>query len=298
MSTEPEDSELRIEAPIELLPDLSDWGIEEFERGTCENTLENRRALRENKARWMHVYSATGEITEYIQVVTSEMMQAALLKNKSVLLVDRRDVDSDYIQSTALIIEPAADSLVPMWVLASTRHWEDVAQEREDRKGTDKKLYRPALAGPPGRCIARRMDGHRCQHWHGGRVDEAELCKVHMSNRPNVIANRGISTVARARNRLLAASVAAVEELESLVHNATSEPVRLGAANSLLDRSGLRMGIEIEQKVEVHVVPASDIVRERLQRLAENQTARELTVARETAAELEEITVEVEVEND
>ena len=68
-----------------------------------------------------------------------------------------------------LIIDPRVDDAVPAWVLAASRKWIEIAEERE-RRGSDGKLFRPAVAGPPARCRARRMDGKRCQNWTGGLV--------------------------------------------------------------------------------------------------------------------------------
>jgi hypothetical protein len=56
--------------------------------------------------------------------------------------------------------------------------------------------------------------------------------------------------------------------LEDLMENAESEPVKLKAATEILDRAGVRGGIEIDSNVSIDVRPAASIIAERLQRLA------------------------------
>ena len=285
----------QIDNPLELLPDLSEWGIDEVDKGICEDTYENRRAIREFKATWRPVFNTDGSPTSYIQVITSEMKQAALVANKSVLLSDRRNPDSDYKTGMALIIEPAADLLAPAWVLAATRAFDDIQEERDRRRGTGKKLFRPSIESAPGRCVAIRIDGHRCQAWHGGRAEEGRMCRTHIANQPNREDNRPVQTVARARNKVQSAAVAAVEELESLL-NATSEPVRLGAARDLLDRAGIRGGIEIDAKVEHSAADPAELVRKRLENIRAKSLERDEAQRRsERAAEADIIDVESEV---
>lgn len=275
------DSSLRIDVPMGLLPDLSEWGIEELDKGVCEDTYENRRALRENKARWQPVYTQDGHPTHMLQVISSEMNQAMLMANKSALLSDDRNPDSDYLTGWSLVLNEAAEKLVPAWIIAASRKWEEVAEEREHRKiEGNPKEYRPALASAPGRCNATRVDGHRCQSWHGGRKDENGMCRTHLASQPNREDNKGVQAVAKARNRVQAAAVAAIEQMEDLMNTATSEPVRLGAAKEILDRAGIRGGIEIENKVEVTVKPARDVVQERLDDMRKKALEREEAILR------------------
>ena len=261
-------SENAIESPLSLLPDLSLWGIEEVDKGVCEDTSDNRRIIRDMKARYIPVFTRDGKPTDLIQVITSEMRTAALTAKKSALLVDDRNPDSDYITGIMLIVEPTADHIVPAWVLSATRHWNEVKKKRDDT-GT---LYRPALIGPPSRCKAKTIDGHRCQKWTNGTVDYGDFCRVHLTNRPNG-EEKTAGHLARARNRLQSASEGAVDALEQLMHSAEGESVRLGAARDILDRAGIRGGIEIDAQV-VNVIPAADEVRKRLLRLKEGAEAK------------------------
>ena len=287
LDSEENNNDPQIESPVGLLPDLSLWGIEEVDKGVCEDSAENRRLLRENHSTWVIVYSADGKPTNLIQAVTPEMKEARLLANKSVLLKDGRNPDSDYITGLDLIIEPRADDLVPAWVLAASRRWEDIAEERA-RRGPGEKTFRPAIAGPPSRCRARRVDGHRCQNWTGGRVQEDGLCKMHIATKAGHDENFGVNIGVKVRNRLLAASLGAAEGLEELAQTATSEPVRLGAYKEILDRSGFRGGFEIDQKVEVTITNAEEIVRKRLDEIARRATERREIEARAEAARAEE----------
>jgi hypothetical protein len=286
-----ENDELVIDTPASLLPDLSLWSIDEVERGVCEDTYDNRRLLRENGATWLVVYTPDGRPTNLIQAVTSEMKQARLLTNKSFLLTDERDPDSDYLTGLSLIIEPRADDAVPAWVLAASRKWVDIEAEREKR-GKDGKLFRPAVAGPPTRCRARRMDGKRCQNWTGGLVMNDGLCKTHIGTRANAEDNFGANIMQKARNRLISATVGAVDGLEELAQEATSESVRLGAYKEILDRAGIRGGVEVDSNININVTSAEEIVRERLAKLA-NRVAIAAPVP-EPEPELEEIVVEVD----
>jgi hypothetical protein len=63
----------------------------------------------------------------------------------------------------------------------------------------------------------------------------------------------------------------AVDMLEDLMQNAVSEPVKLKASTEILDRAGIRGGIELDASVSVHDArPAASIIAERLERLKEN----------------------------
>jgi hypothetical protein len=256
-----------VEGALSLLPDLNQWGIEEVDKGVCEDTAQNRLLIRQFKARYQPVYDSNGKPTPYIQVITSEMRQAQLSANKSVLLVDDRNPDSDYISGLALMVEPAADHIVPAWIIAATRHWLDVADKRKTNPG-----YRPALVGPPSRCAAKKIDGHRCANWTNGTTDYGDFCRMHLSNRPNG-EEESAGHLAKARNRLQSAALSAVDVMEDLMHTATSEVVRTTAAKEILDRAGVRGGIEIDNNVVVTVNNA-DLVRQRLDALRKGAIAK------------------------
>lgn len=290
-----EQSEPQIEAPINLLPDLSLWGIEEVDKGICYDTAENRALLRENKSKWIEVYTKDGHSTNLIQALTPEMRAARVLVNKAVILTDPKDPDSDYLTGFNLLIEVKADDAVPAWVLGATRRWEEVEKEREKR-GDAGKLYRPFLVGPPGRCRATRVDGHRCQNWHSGYADHDGMCRTHFTIKANAEDNYGPNVVQRAKNRIFQATLKAAEVLEELADSATSEDTKLRAANSILDRGGLRGAYEIEQNITVTGKPAAEIVQERLAKMA---LAAAPTTPEDTEGEvIEAELVEIEVKTD
>jgi hypothetical protein len=72
----------------------------------------------------------------------------------------------------------------------------------------------------------------------------------------------------------------AVDKLEELMEYAESEPVKLKAATEILDRAGVRGGVEIDTNVNIDVRPAADVIAERLSRLSAG--------AAQTAARIQE----------
>ena len=73
----------------------------------------------------------------------------------------------------------------------------------------------------------------------------------------------------RARKKLVQSAPYAVDVLEELMQTATSEPVRLKASTEILDRAGVRGGLEVDANVSVtEARPATEIIAERLNRLA------------------------------
>ena len=85
----------------------------------------------------------------------------------------------------------------------------------------------------PRRCTAHNRAGAPCGKFamRGQRV-----CKNHGGGSPQALA-KAAEAVELAELRLRNLAPRAVSELESLVTSATSEQVRLQAANSLVDRS-------------------------------------------------------------
>jgi hypothetical protein len=74
------------------------------------------------------------------------------------------------------------------------------------------------------------------------------------------------------------------------MESAESEPVKLKAATEILDRAGIRGGIEIDAKVDISVRPASELINERLARLRPNAISildAEIVQEPDTASETE-----------
>lgn len=253
--------EYQINTPTDLRPDLEMYGIEEVDRGVCDDTYENRSVLRVNRLKWNTIYDDTGNPTGHIQVISPEMeafRNRLSAEDRRGILVDPRDLNSDYITEEALLIEELADHLVPLWVIHSTKTWNRVREARVTDAGK-----MPSLGGPPTRCRAIKQDGNRCLLWSSGRISDDGLCKTHLGTKKPQIHG----AIMRARERVHQAAPKAVEVLEQLMESAESEPVKLKAATELLDRAGIRGGVEIDAKLEIDVRPAAELIQERLKRL-------------------------------
>ena len=131
-------------------------------------------------------------------------------------------------------------------------------------------LYCDRVASAVGRLSVRAFglvedDGIRCMLWSSGRPKDAGMCRVHLRH-----VNKSPSDeIERARKKLVQSAPYAVDVLEELMQTATSEPVRLKASTEILDRAGVRGGVEIEANVSVtETRPATEIISERLNRLA------------------------------
>jgi hypothetical protein len=277
-----EKPDVRIDEPINLRPDLSLLGIQESDRGVCEDTYENRAILRRSKLNWAPVYATNGVPTGLIQAISSEMLterRVLSLAEKKPLLTDPSNKNSDYLIGYDLIAEESTDYLVPPWVIGATRSW--IKEQTEPVKSSKRK---PAAL--PHRCNAIKDDGIRCQLWSSGRLTDDGLCRIHLGS----LKRRPGDDIERARAKLTQAAPYAVDVLEDMMSNAESEPVKLKAATEILDRAGVRGGVELDANVNLDVRPAASIIAERLNRLAVN--------AMSNAASLAATGVTVEVETD
>jgi hypothetical protein len=254
--------EVQVDEPVNMRPNLSDVGIEEVERGVCQDTYENRAALRRAKMNWDPVYSSNGVPTGLIQARSPEMDRARRvlsLGEKKPILVDPNILNSDYITGYELLAESAADHIVPPWVVNATRNY-----LKEQEAGGPSSPKRQPL-GLPTRCRAIKDDGIRCMLWSSGRLKDDGYCRVHLG----AIQRKPGEDVERARAKLTQAAPYAVDVLEDLMENAASEPVRLKASTEILDRAGVRGGVEFDARLEVTDGRSpAQIVAERLNRLA------------------------------
>jgi hypothetical protein len=252
---------IEVDQPVNMRPDLSEIGIDELERGICQDTYGNRAILRRHKMGWDPVYSSNGVPTGLIQARSAEMEKARRvisLGEKKPILVDPNIINSDYVTGYDLLAESASDYLVPPWVLGATRNY-----LKEQEAGGAKPGRQPL--GLPTRCRAIKDDGIRCMMWSSGRLKDDGYCRVHLGS----IQRKPGEDVERARAKLTQAAPYAVDVLEELMENAESEPVRLKASTEILDRAGVRGGIEFDARLEVTDGRSpADIVAERLNRLA------------------------------
>lgn len=261
-SNEEERPEYQIDEPVDLRPDLSLLGIEEAEKGVCEDNYQNRAILRRAKLAWDPVWSSNGVPTGLIRARSKEStMERRLLSlaEKRPIMVDPTSNNSDYLTGLDLLAEEASDYLVPPWVIHSTRLY---LKEQED--GGPKSPKRKPLA-QPHRCRHIKDDGIRCMLWSSGRPKDDGLCRIHLRSTQHKTSD----DIERARQKLTQAAPYAVDMLEDLMENAESEPVKLKAATEILDRAGVRGGVEIDTTVNVDVRPAAQVIAERLDRLAQ-----------------------------
>lgn len=263
-----EPAELEIEAPPGLLPDLSEWGIEEIERGVCEDTSENRAVIRKNKAQCRTVFDSNGMPTGYIQVISAEMYQAAQALSKTSLLSDPDDYNSDFLSGLKLLMAEDAKSITPTWVIRTTQTY--IKQQEQRRSlGQDAELLQSRLVAVPTRCNVTKADGTRCWGWSNGASEMAGMCRIH-ARRASRSPVQAMSTAQMMRNRLQSG---APDMLERLAVLAESEDERIAstAIRDWLDRAGYKAVDYSEQKVEVVHTDAADTVRDRLKKLRQGQ---------------------------
>ena len=278
-----ERAEYVIDEPLDLRPDLTLIGLEEVDKGVCEDTFENRQVLRRAKLNWDPVYSTNGIPTGLIRARSQQSTierRILSLSEKKPIMVDPDNRNSDYLTGLDLVAEEKTDYLVPPWVIGATRLW-----LKEQEEGGPRSEKRKPLA-LPHRCRQIKDDTIRCMLWSSGRPNDDGLCRIHLRTSKHKTSD----DIERARTKLQQAAPYAVDMLEDLMENAESEPVKLKAATEILDRAGVRGGIEIDSTVNIDVRPAASIISERLNRLASG--------AIEAAGKLAAAGVRVETEED
>ncbi len=252
---------LVIDLPVAARADLTELGIEELDRGVCEDTFPNRAILRKSKLVWETIYNQDGSASGLLKVRSAESTRERRIQSlseKRPLLVNPSDNNSDYLTGLDLIAEEATDYLVPPWVLGATRKW---LKEQENGGPASDKRQPAAL---PHRCRQVKFDGIRCMLWSSGAPKDDGLCRIHLRH----LKHKTSDDIERAREKLMQAAPFAVDKLEELMEYAESEPVKLKAATEILDRAGVRGGYEVDNNLNVEVRPAAEIIAERLDRLA------------------------------
>jgi hypothetical protein len=267
-------AEYQIDEPVDLRPDLSVLGIEEADKGVCEDNYTNRAILRRARLSWDPVYSTNGVPTGLIRARSKESTverRLMSLAEKRPIMMDPTSNNSDFLTGLDLLAEEASDYLVPPWVIHSTRLY-----LKEQENGGPKSDKRKPLA-QPHRCRQIKDDGIRCMLWSSGRPKDDGLCRIHLRSTQHKTSD----DIERARQKLTQAAPYAVDMLEDLMENAESEPVKLKAATEILDRAGVRGGVEIDSNINIDVRPAASVIAERLDRLAQGaiQTAAKLAEA-------------------
>jgi hypothetical protein len=231
-----------------------------------EDTYENRQVLRRARFTWDPVYSQNGSPTGLISARSPEQnkeRRLLSLDQKKPLLSDPREKNSDFLTGLDLIVDEAACKITPPWVVAATRAY------IKEQDGGGPTSNRRAPAALPHRCRMLKEDGIRCMLWSSGRIKDDGLCRVHL----RAVRKPG-EDVERARRKLMQAAPYAVDVLEQLMESATREDVKLKASTEILDRAGVRGGMEFDVGVEItNNRPAHLVVAERLQRLSEGAAA-------------------------
>jgi hypothetical protein len=250
-----------IEDPTNIRPDLGSLGILEHSRGICEDTYENRSILRSAQMGWDTVYATNGVPTGLIQARSKDMVtqrRILSLAEKKPILVDPKNMNSDYLTGLDLVAEAASDNIVPPWVIGATRMW---INEQDNPIATEKR--KPTAL--PHQVQAGQGRRHPLYAVVSGRIKDDGLCRVHLRH----VKKNPSDDIERARKKLVQAAPYAVDVLEDLMNSAVSEPVRLKASTEILDRAGVRGGIELDGNINVtDARPAAEIISERLQRLA------------------------------
>ena len=251
-----------IDEPLSNRADLSEIGIEEIEPGVCEDSFENRKLLRRARLVWEPLYLTEGGLSGLIKVRSAQSTKEKRihsLAEKRPILSNPSDNNSDYLTGYALLAEGSAiEYLVPPWVIGATRKY---LKEQEDGGPVSEKR-KPVPQ--PHRCRQIKEDGIRCMLWGSGRPVDDGLCRIHLRS----VKSKTSDDIERARERLVQAAPYAVDQLETLMEEAESEPVKLKAATEILDRAGVRGGYEVDTTVNVDARPAADVIQERLERLA------------------------------
>jgi hypothetical protein len=147
---------------------------------------------------------------------------------------------------------------------------------------------------PVARCgVIARSTGERCKRWglrgttkirelEDGTVEVYGTCVKHGARLPNV-ADHAAAVVEAARLRLIGLSDEAIDIVHDLAVNSTADQVRLKAATELLDRAGVRGGVEVDfgGNVEVTHETAADRARRLLEQTA-SRLATKIETERET----------------
>lgn len=118
--------------------------------------------------------------------------------------------------------------------------------------------WKPTVAKPLPvvKCTVPKRDGSPCTRWSlAGHI----VCYVHGGQLPSV-QKAAAERVATARVALMGMSTDATSVLEQLMQPGVAEGIRLKAATEILDRAGLKAGVEVAVTVEHTGSPLDDIL--------------------------------------
>lgn len=137
--------------------------------------------------------------------------------------------------------------------------------------------FKPTLDKPlpAQRCSHIKDDGEQCKRFaiRGTGINSGRpVCTVHGGQLP-VVREAAQRQLEAARMRLLADADLAIDTLFELIQQGTADNVRLSAANSILDRSGITKTPETLNVVVEQRQSAADIVAEKLKQIASRVAA-------------------------
>ena len=158
--------------------------------------------------------------------------------------------------------EEGTDSVNPESVVDNTLDDGDLIQR------PDPKVFVPSVSHPlpTFRCTQIKKDGERCEAYGTmGMQPQNAKCLFH-GGRQLSVKEKAAARVDAARMKILEDTGLAAETLEQLMQVGTADNIRLKAATEILDRAGIRGGIEIDMGVEV-VHNSAQEVRDRLKKL-------------------------------
>lgn len=233
---------------------LHDLGIEEVEPMVCEDTFDNRARLRGAKLFWEQLSAEDGMPSGLIRAFNPEELKTrrdSVWENRKAIMQDPTNMWSEYVSPD----DYPLDYDMPWWLQQRLRGWIDQAVKGvapEDRRQF------------PVRCEVIRTDGTRCWNW-APNPKEIKRCKQHRG----WVQEKDLRQAQVARLKMLQAAPAMADGLEELAMSASGEAIRLKAMTEILDRAGVRGGVELDITAEVTQVDPSIQVRERLSRLAD-----------------------------
>lgn len=233
---------------------LWDLGIEETEHMTCDDSLENRNLLRKAGFFWSPVFQDDGTPSGLIRAYTPEETTArreSVWDSRKPIMEDPSNVYSEYLSP----LDYPNDYPAPWWIKNAIRQY---VGDVRDGKPEPKRTWLPI------RCKVVRNDGTRCWNWVS-RKNETK-CKQHLG----WVADEHAQLQRVAKTRILQASVVAADTLEELIYDRDqSGAVRLKASTEVLDRAGIRGGVELDVSGEIETKDVGGEVKERLDRLAD-----------------------------
>jgi len=236
--------------------ELESLGFDEVEPGVVEDTPDNRTRIYKLDGQWQfdRVLDEFGQPTGFIRPVSGEVMKERRLYAKKIyrdLLVDPDNIWSDYVGPD----DWPMDAYAPWWVEDRLRRW-----RRQDAEGVPVGERRPF----PIRCTWIRKDETRCWMWVGS-PDKTDVCQAHLRSK-----SRDESRIRLAlKGKLLDMSWDMVDGLERLSLQGDTDTVKLKAMTEVLDRAGVRGGVELDHKVELDVDETAGQIADKLNQLAQ-----------------------------